>query len=517
MHELLAQIFAYMRGMWRYRWVALIVAWAIALGGWYFVAKMPDRYQASARVFVDTNSILRPLLQGLTVQPDLVQRVDLMSKMLLNQETLDRVARASDMDVGIKNDNERTALLARIKNKIALQGERTNPSMYSVTFEHTNPQQAKRVVQALMDIFIDEALISDQRASSTAKNFLDQEIQEYENRLTEAERKLADFKRQYVGLMPGSESDYYGSLDKQKTALADAELALREAIQRRDAMAAEIELQELASETSMIENTASEEELTDIVNPQITALEQRLNALLLHYTEKHPAVIDLRRLIKELRQQLAAKAPAKKASKEPSTMSADTVYGSLRVALSEADAQVAALNARVEDQTKKVENLSGKIDSIPNIEAELKRLNRDYTTVAAQYAELIGRRETARLSQQVEKTSEGVRFRVIDPPAVPSKPSAPNRKIFNIAVLIVAIGAGMALALLIDLLRPIFDDSRTLYRHTHLPVFGVVSFLETRDKIRQKRLTLIPFLLLTIGLFIMSAAVMILPLSSWVR
>ncbi|WP_304300481.1 Wzz/FepE/Etk N-terminal domain-containing protein [Chromatium okenii] len=81
MHEILAQILGYARGMWRHRWLAIIAAWLIAIGGWIVVAKIPDQFSASARVFVDTNSVLRPLLQGLTVQPDLVQRVSLMRNL----------------------------------------------------------------------------------------------------------------------------------------------------------------------------------------------------------------------------------------------------------------------------------------------------------------------------------------------------------------------------------------------------------------------------------------------------
>ena len=69
MQELIAQVFSYIWGIWRFRWLAMITAWVIALGGWLFVQQMPEAYVGTARIFVDSNNLLRPLLQGLAIQP----------------------------------------------------------------------------------------------------------------------------------------------------------------------------------------------------------------------------------------------------------------------------------------------------------------------------------------------------------------------------------------------------------------------------------------------------------------
>jgi uncharacterized protein involved in exopolysaccharide biosynthesis len=70
MDELFAQLYVYIKGIWQYRWVAVIVAWIIAIAGWVAVYKLPDDYQASARIYVDTQNILRPLMEGMTVSPN---------------------------------------------------------------------------------------------------------------------------------------------------------------------------------------------------------------------------------------------------------------------------------------------------------------------------------------------------------------------------------------------------------------------------------------------------------------
>ena len=69
MHDLFEHLLANVKAIWRYRWFAAAVAWFIAVAGWVAVASLADRYQASSRVYVDTQSILRPLLAGLTMQP----------------------------------------------------------------------------------------------------------------------------------------------------------------------------------------------------------------------------------------------------------------------------------------------------------------------------------------------------------------------------------------------------------------------------------------------------------------
>ncbi len=497
MQEVLAQIFGYARGMWRHRWLALVLAWLIAIAGWIVVSKIPDEFNATARVFVDTNSVLRPLLQGLTVQPDLVQRVALMSRMLLSRPNLEKVVSMSDLDLSTHSQQEKEKLISDLGDKIKIMGDRSNASLYTISFENRNPDVAKKVVQSLVSIFIEETLVGDQQASSTAQDFLDKEISEYESRLRESEQKLADFKRKNAGLMSGEQGGFYTNLEAARAGLKDAELALREAKWRRDELNFQLESQDQAFISNI--DAVPDQQLED---PRIVALQSRLDDLLLRYTEKHPDVLELRRQIEESRARNKQKIVASRTDRATGTVQADTVYGNLRVALSEADTQIAAMKARVEDYSGRVKTLEEQIDSIPRIEAELKQLTRNYAAIAEQHKSLQERRETARLSTQVEKTSEGVKFRVIDPPFAPLKPSAPNRLMLSAAVLLAALGAGLAAALAMDLLRPTFDDRGQLNRVTGLPVLGTVALVQSFADRRRERMMLIPFFAMVAGLVV---------------
>ena len=80
LQKLIAEVLNHLRGMWRYRWHMVLVTWLIAVPGWIFVSKMPNVYEASAKVLVDTNSLLPTLTKGLTATENVIDEVDIVSR-----------------------------------------------------------------------------------------------------------------------------------------------------------------------------------------------------------------------------------------------------------------------------------------------------------------------------------------------------------------------------------------------------------------------------------------------------
>ena len=66
-----------LKAAWRRRWLGVAIAWVICLAGWAGISKVPNQYQASARLYIDTNAVLTPLLKNLAVDssPDAQLRV----------------------------------------------------------------------------------------------------------------------------------------------------------------------------------------------------------------------------------------------------------------------------------------------------------------------------------------------------------------------------------------------------------------------------------------------------------
>lgn len=499
MQELLEQISEYLSGVWRFRWVALLAAWVIAIGGWIFVAQMPDKYMASARLHVDSNSILRPLLRGLAIQPDVGQRVALMSKTLLSRPNMEKLMRMVDLDLKVRNDQDKETLITELRENITLSGERSNTSLYSISYTHSDRLVAQRVVQSLISIFIESALGDKRKDSAGAQEFLDKQIAEYEVRLADAENKLADFKRRYAGNMPGEQGGYYQRLQMTKGQLSSAQLELREAENRRN----ELKRQLAGEEPVFIPSGGDQFGVASPLDQRIQNLQTRLDELLLKYTDKHPDVIEIKAIIanleEEKKQELEELASVSPMSPQAG-LQTSPVYQQMRTMLSESEARVAELQVRTAEYRKRVSELEARVDQIPLIEAELQQLNRDYEAVSQQHAALLKRRESAHLSEKAEQDASEVKFRVIDPPFVPLQPTEPNKLLLNAAVFMGSLAAGIGLALIFSLIRPVFYSRSSLNRVTGLPVLGSVALVPSSAKKRRDRLVGLLFVSLVLML-----------------
>src|SRR5690606_13422160 len=122
-NELVQYVLTEIRSALRFRWVGIGAAWVVALGGWSYVATMPDVFEASARVYVDTSSILQPVLRDQIIAPDVEAELAYVRESLLGAETLDAVARQVGLDSNVSNANERDILLRRLRGEIRIQTE----------------------------------------------------------------------------------------------------------------------------------------------------------------------------------------------------------------------------------------------------------------------------------------------------------------------------------------------------------------------------------------------------------
>ena len=191
MNELIATLKDQIRSAWRFRWAAIIAAWVIAMIGWGMVFVMQDKYHSEAKVYVDTESVLRPLLQGLAVQTDLQQRLRLMSRTLLNNENLEKVMREADLDLEATTVEERQQIIDGLRKEVLIDTQRRQ-NFYTISYEYKDPYAAKKVVETLLNIFVEAALGDTRVESDTAQKFLTDQIADYETKLVEAETRLTE-------------------------------------------------------------------------------------------------------------------------------------------------------------------------------------------------------------------------------------------------------------------------------------------------------------------------------------
>ena len=490
MNEVLEQIIGYARGIWRYRWVVFGVAWPVCLIGWLVVSQLPDKYGASARVFVDTDSLLRPLLRGLAIEQDTRGQVEMMTKTLFSRPNLEKIARMTDMDLSAKSETQMDDVVDHLKDHMGLVGGRGD-NLYSITYADPNPKLAKQVVQSVLTVLVENTLGDKRKDSDSAQQFIEQQIKEYEGKLLEGENKITEFRRKYLGMMPGDGKNHYDQLQAAAGEQRNVELLLKEAEKRRDELRRQLEDEEPTS--IPLPSGPALSSFSSSYDSRIQGLQARLDELQLRYTESHPDVVATKKTLAEVEKKKADElAQAKKAAKSaegsggPQTEKSH-VYQQLKLALGEAEANVASLKVRVKEFQNRSDGLRKLVNTMPQVEAELAGLNRDYEVNKQNYNQLITRRESAKMGESAEQTGDNVKFRVVDPPFVAAEPVSPNRPILVSIVFVLAVAAGIAVPLFLSLIRPTFDSAATLKTMIGRPVLGSVSMVITdRQKVRRK-------------------------------
>lgn len=495
----LDKLFVYARGIWAYRWHALATTWIVSVVGWTLLSKIPDTYEASATVYVDTESLLRPLLRGLTVEIDVGEKLGLMTKRLLSQTNLERVAHRAGLDHGASSPEEVRAIVRDLSRNVNLAETRANrhtrgpspPDIYIISSRSSDPRIALNVVEALLSTFVEDTSQDSRERSESAQQFLESQIAEYEARLTEAENRLREFKRSHIDTLPEQGDSYFQRLQMARSVLEEVELEIREAQYRRN----ELRRQLAGTPSGQRAVGLDGAPVQTPTESRLLAMQTTLDELRLKYTDSHPDVIETRQSIKELQSQLEAERLASESGYAGSASAPNPLHQQLRLTLGEVEAELAALRVRREEFQDRVEVLQQQVEVLPEVEAELQRLNRNYETYREQYDTLVTRRESARLSEDVEQTGEDVKFQVIDPPRIPTYPIAPNRLLLTAGVFGVALGMGVGLAFLLSQFRPAIFGRRALAAVSGLPVFGTVSYVWTpRDRLRWRVRTVAFFL-----------------------
>lgn len=467
MHEIFDKVTEFVWGVWRYRWTALITAWLLALAGWFMVAQIDARYPATARLFVDTNRILEPLLTGIAVQPNVKQRVSLMSKTLLSRPNLEQLIDEHSLDIDPVDGKEisREHLVEALQEEISINDVNGAQRIYSLSYSHQDPAVAEAVVESLIDIFINSSLDEERVDNQSTQQFLDKQIAEYAARLTASEQRLAEFKREHAGSLPGEAGGYYKRMENLVGLQRTAQLELQEAINRRNTLRSN-----LSQEEQKIRNSASRSSPYDA---RIAELQGQLDELLVRFTDRHPQVSILQQSIDDLR--LKKLNSGSGSSNSAALIQESIVYQKLSTLLAEAEADVSKLRARDSNYQARVNALSGTVDSIPEVEAELKQLDRDYETVRDQHQTLLNKREAARLTSNIGRDSNDVKIQLLDPPFVPSRPTDPDRLVLNALTLVGSVFVGVLAAFFLSMLHPVFYNQRSLEHLTQIPVLGSVS------------------------------------------
>jgi polysaccharide chain length determinant protein (PEP-CTERM system associated) len=444
---------------------------------------MPTKYESSARVYLNADPLLTPLLKGLAADTDPTRQLDFMQRTLLSRPNLEQLVRLTDLDIGVTNPEQKEALFKRLASDISVAPVTLN--LLTLSYRDRDPVAAKNVVQSLLTIFAEKTAGSSRADMDNAQRFLDSEINSYRDQLRAAEKRRAELAQQYPDIVSNRPPDSgtggdesLSRLDQARATVARLKLDLADVVTKRDA---------LQKELSLVPPIISVERSPQVIvtggrlspiDERLQEIRRNLDSLLLKYTEDHPDVKAARKQIAQLETEGAKSAggAGKSASGATKGEIANPVYEQVKVRLVDAEAAVAAVQRRLDEARSDQERIERVAASAPGVLVQAQDLDRDYSILKRNYQELVARREATQIANAADTKTEKIQFRIVDPPQVPILPAAPNRPMLVSTVLLFGLGAGLAVPLALTQIDRSFATVGQL-RNLGLPILGSVSRL----------------------------------------
>lgn len=492
-HTLQALLRRYLLGIWHWRWVVVGIAWLLCLGGWVGVIAIPNVYEANARLYVDADAVLTPLLRGLALDNSPSNQLDMLQRTLLSRPNLEKLISKTDLELQVRGPADEERMVAGLAAAIKITPQTKN--LFTISYRSTRPKLAYDVVQTVLSIFVESKTGSNRSDMENARQFLEQQIASYEQKLRQAEADRAAFNAKYLELLP--DANGASKLDAARTAVASLQETLKQ-VRLRLALTK----QQLAATPATIPANVDPE--TGAVIAHGAAMPpacQKLEADLAKYTDRNPTVVTDRATCAEERKAGIGSAGSSTGPRARASTIANPVAEKLKLQTFDLEAAIVSLQQQITDRTAERDRLDKIARGAPGLLARYTDMNRDYEVLRKNYQELIERREAMHIAAAADTDAEKVKLEVVDPPQVPQIPVAPKRLLLISLVLPVGLAGGIGAGLLLQQFDTSFHTLEEL-RGLGLPVLGSVSLLAARRPLARR---LVPAVGFTLGLLLLCA------------
>jgi polysaccharide biosynthesis transport protein len=434
--------------------IPLFIGWVAV---WSVSWVLPPRYQSSTLILVEQPTMPKDYVTP-NVTDDLQARMQSITQQILSRTRLLHIIEQYNLYTLSHSDRSPDDKVALMRNDIDIElirDERSNQiTAFNVYYTSRNPHIAQVVTSELTNLFINENLEVRQQQSEDTTKFLETQLQAARESLADQEEKIRVFKAQHVGEMPGQLQSNLQILSGLQSQFQSEEDALNAAKQQH------VYLQTLADQYRTLQAPAKSDNGTAVGLPaldqELEKLQAQLADLSSRYTDRHPDVRKVKEQIADLerqRQQLVA-AQTKSAdstadqTNTPPAESTDPTQASM---LLQAQSQLRSNQLEITNREHSVAALKAKVDDYqarlneePVREQQLADLTRGYDQSKANYDDLLKKKNESAMATSMELLQQGERFRIIDPPSFPQKPTFPNRLKFC--------GIGLALGLALGII-----------------------------------------------------------------
>ncbi|MFZ0290951.1 MAG: lipopolysaccharide biosynthesis protein, partial [Candidatus Sulfotelmatobacter sp.] len=322
------------------------------------------------------------------------------------------------------------------------------PGFY-VNYTASTARVAQEICAALTSMIIEEDLKARQEQTNGTTDFLTRQVEDAKNHIDDLDKRLAAFKNQHMGQLPGDEDNNLKILMGLNSQLDANTQSLNRATQDK-AYTESLLAQQLAAWKAS--QSASNPQT---LQQQLSQLQAQLIDLQARYTSDHPDVIKTQADIAQVKKKLAE---LNDTSAKTTDTADDKESGSDPPEIRQLRLQVHQYQDLIAQATRDQRKLQQEIDvyqkrvaSSPGIEEEYKELARDYDNAQKVYQDDLAKQSTSKMASQVEQQQEGEQMTLLNPATLPDLPSFPNRLFFAGGGLGAGLALGLGLALWLEL------------------------------------------------------------------
>ncbi len=463
--------------------VSMAVIFAvIALAGLVVGALWSKTYTASTTILAQASDIIQPLMEGRAVPTGIKDRAGLARQVVFSARVMDEILKTGGWAAQNLSPVERDKIVEQIKDRTSITSPR--PELIQIAYKDSDRKRTYDVTERMAELFMQESLAAKERESRDAFEFIDNQVNSYHKKLTDAEDSLLKYRSAHVDAQPGSATDANARIGALRTEIEQARMNL---------------MQQQSSEAALNAQLSGESQVTAVqtregmYRAQLVDLQAQLDRLMLTYTDKHPDVIRVRHQIEDIKRQLAAQAqqPPDAGNRAGKTMFDNAQFNphylDLRNRLGQTRAETAATRSRMAAAESMLKDEMERSRRIAQSESALAELTRDYEVNRDIYQDLLKRRENARVSMDMDREQRGLTMRIQDPAVMPVRPSGLRMLHFALGGLFLAFAAPLGLLFARVRFDPRVRSVQQLERTTGILAMTIVpSYLNPRDRLRER-------------------------------
>ena len=444
--------------------VILIPALLAPLAGFLVSYAFSPKYTSQSLVLVEAPKIPDAVVQQVFTE-DLTQHIATIEQQVLSPSRLRPMVERWGLTKGGQNvedvmDNIRLNMTIQpVITDLSLFGGKKKPGQsspvpgFNVNYTASTAREAQQICTDLTSMLLEEDLKSRQDATQGTTLFLTKQVEDAKQNLDDLDKKLAAFKNQHMGRLPGDEDNNLKILMGLNSQLDANTQSLNRATQDK-----------AYTESMLAQQVAAWKAAQSSTNPQslqtqLSTLQAQLIDLRGRYTEDHPDVIKTKGDIAEVKKQLAAiNATSDKATDPASEKGSATEPPEIRQLRLQIHQYQDMIAQTTRDQKKLQQEIAvyqGRIASSPGVEGEYKALARDYDNAQKVYQEDLAKQSTSKMATQAQQQQQGEQMALLNPANLPDSPSFPNRFLFAGG----GLGAGLAVGLGLTLWLELRDKS----------------------------------------------------------